>query len=72
MGLAPVVISVRDRTEIKPAIEAFGNEGSGGLILPPDVLMLAHRLNRVPLIAAEREFVRHGGFHLLSSLARTR
>src|SRR5262249_49658294 len=35
LGIAAVVLNLRDAKEIEPAIAAFAGEGGGGLVVPP-------------------------------------
>lgn len=69
LSFAPVVISVREPADLKAGITAFSGEPNGGLVVPPDVFLLAHRekiaalavRDRMPLISAQRDFVTAGG-----------
>ena len=65
----PIEISVRQASDIEPAISNFARTSNGGLILPPDSTMSTNRelivalaaKYRLPAVYASREFVIDGG-----------
>ena len=60
---------VHSDAEIEMAITALGREPGGGLVVMPDIFMIAHRApiilaaarNLVPAVFAQSQFVRVGG-----------
>jgi hypothetical protein len=62
-------VPVRSDVEIESAINALGREPGGGLVVPPDVFMGAHRAsiisatarNKVPTVYYLSDFARDGG-----------
>jgi ABC-type uncharacterized transport system substrate-binding protein len=76
LGVQPVVVPVRATAGIEPALERFGSEPNGGLILPPDsftglrlslIADLAGR-NRLPSISAPSDFAKDGGLMSYSAV----
>jgi len=69
LGLRVVSASVRDRTEIEPAMVQLAREPGGGLILPGDTFNTANRKlivdlaerHRLPAIYSQRDFSDVGG-----------
>jgi putative ABC transport system substrate-binding protein len=63
------IAHVRDPAEIERAIESFAREPNGGLLVPPDVLIMIHRdlfvdlaaRHRLPAIYSGRAIVASGG-----------
>jgi putative ABC transport system substrate-binding protein len=76
LGITPVATLVRDdAAEIERAIVGFAQESNGGLILPPDVTTLRHRVligqlalkHHLPSVAPNRLFVDAGGLMYYSA-----
>jgi putative ABC transport system substrate-binding protein len=69
LKLVPIIAPVHDDAEIETAVSALGREPGGGLVVMPDVFMIAHRAplilaaawNNVPAVYANSESVRDGG-----------
>jgi putative ABC transport system substrate-binding protein len=69
LKVEPIVVPVHNDAEIETAIVALGREPGGGLVVTPEVFMLAHRApiilaaaqNRVPAVYSQSYFVRDGG-----------
>jgi putative ABC transport system substrate-binding protein len=69
LKVEPIIAPVHSDVEIETAIIALGPEPGGGLVVPPDVFMTAHRAsiisaaarNNVPAVYAASEFARDGG-----------
>ena len=69
LKVEPVIAPVHSDAEIETAIVALGREPGGGLVVPPDTFMFAHRApiilaaarNNVPAVYTQSEFVRGGG-----------
>jgi putative tryptophan/tyrosine transport system substrate-binding protein len=67
--VVPIVASVHSDVEIETAIIALGREPGGGLVVPPDLFMVAHRAtiisaaarNNVPAVYTVSSFARDGG-----------
>jgi putative ABC transport system substrate-binding protein len=65
----PIIVPVRSDVEIESAINTLGREPGGGLVVPPDVFMGAHRAsiisaaarNNVPTVYYLSDFARDGG-----------
>jgi putative ABC transport system substrate-binding protein len=65
----PIIVPVRSDVEIESAINVLGREPGGGLVVPPDVFMGAHRAsiisaaarNNVPAVYYLSDFARDGG-----------
>jgi putative tryptophan/tyrosine transport system substrate-binding protein len=53
-GLAPVIVTVQDATQIERAFAEFAREPNGGLLLPPDGFTLTHRERIIALAAQHR------------------
>ena len=68
-GAEPIVIPFHDATELDRAIDAFAREPKSGLIVPPDVTVVAHRdaiialakRHHVPAVYTYRTFGPAGG-----------
>jgi putative ABC transport system substrate-binding protein len=71
----PIEISVRQASDIEPAISNFARTSNGGLILPPDSTMSANSelivalaaKYRLPTVYSSREFVIDGGLMCYST-----
>ena len=69
LGLKPIPVSVRGLVEIESALEKFGGQPDGGLVLPSDSFTNSHRVfiaelalrYRLPLIAATVGIAKDGG-----------
>jgi putative ABC transport system substrate-binding protein len=69
LKLAPIIAPVHSDVEIETAITALGRELGGGLVVMPDVFMVAHRApiisaaarNNVPAVYAQSYLARDGG-----------
>jgi putative ABC transport system substrate-binding protein len=69
LKLASIIASVHSDVEIEAAIIALGREPIGGLVVMPDVFMVAHRApiisaaarNNVPAVYTQSIFARDGG-----------
>jgi putative ABC transport system substrate-binding protein len=69
LKLVPITASVQSAVEIETAIVALGRESGGGLVVMPDVFMMAHRApiisaaarNNVAAIYPLAAFARDGG-----------
>jgi putative ABC transport system substrate-binding protein len=69
LGVAPIAAPVHGDVEIETAIAALGREPGGGLVVMPDIFMVAHRApiisaaarNNVPAVYSQSPFVRDGG-----------
>ncbi len=63
LGVQAIVVPVRVTPDIEPALERFGREPNGGLILPTDSFLQLHQKliadlagrNRLPSISAEQQ-----------------
>jgi putative ABC transport system substrate-binding protein len=69
LKVEPIIAPVHSDEEIETAIIALGREPVGGLVVPPDAFMIAHRApvisvaarNNVPAVYALSKLVRDGG-----------
>jgi putative ABC transport system substrate-binding protein len=69
LKVVPIAAPVHDDAEIETAIIALGREPGGGLVVMPDVFMVAHRApiisaaarNNVPAVYSTFAYVRDGG-----------
>jgi putative ABC transport system substrate-binding protein len=69
LKVVPITAPVHSDIEIETAITALGREPGGGLVVTPDIFMLAHRApiisaaarNNVPAVYALSVFARDGG-----------
>jgi putative ABC transport system substrate-binding protein len=69
LKVAPIIAPVRNDVEIETAIVALGREPGGGLVVTPDVFLIAHRAplisaaarNKVPAIYSVSEAAGEGG-----------
>jgi putative ABC transport system substrate-binding protein len=69
LKIVPIVAPVHSDLEIETAITTLGREPGGGLVVPPDVFMFAHRAsiisaaarNNVPTVHSQSAFARDGG-----------
>ena len=69
LGVAPIVAPVRDTSEIESVVAAHAREPNGGLIVMPDVFLLARRAEvtalaaryRLPAVYPFRAFTEVGG-----------
>src|SRR5262249_28970618 len=69
LKVSPIISPVHSDGEVQAAIIALGPEPGGGLVIMPDIFMIAHRAsiilvaarNNVPAVYANSEFVRDGG-----------
>jgi len=69
LKVAPIIAHVHSDVEIETAIMALGREPGGGLVVMPDVFMIAHRApiisatarNHVPAVYHLPTFARDGG-----------
>jgi putative ABC transport system substrate-binding protein len=69
LKLAPIIAPVHGDVEIEMSIIALGREPGGGLVIMPDVFMVAHRVpiilaaarNKVPAVYYISTFARDGG-----------
>ena len=69
LKVAPIIAPVHSDVEIETAIIALGREPGGGLVVMPDVFMVAHRApiilaaarNNVPAVYTLSDFARDGG-----------
>jgi putative ABC transport system substrate-binding protein len=83
LKVAPIIAPVHSDVEIETAIMALGREPGGGLVVPPDAFMFAHRVriisaaarNNVPAVYWQSYWVRDGsllsyGFDLVDTFRR--
>jgi putative ABC transport system substrate-binding protein len=69
LKVVPIRAPLHSEGEIETVITALGHEPGGGLVVMPDVFMVAHRVpiiraaarNNVPAVYMRSEFVRDGG-----------
>jgi putative ABC transport system substrate-binding protein len=69
LKVAPIPAPVRSDVEIETAIVALGREPGGGLVVTPDIFLLAHRApiisaaarNNVPAVYGTSAYARDGG-----------
>jgi putative ABC transport system substrate-binding protein len=69
LKVATAIASVHSDAEIETAIVALGREPGGGLVVPPDIFMTAHRApiisaaarNNIPAVYNFSVFARDGG-----------
>jgi len=69
LKVVPITAPVHSDVEIETAIIALGREPGGGLVVMPDVFMVAHRApiilaaarNKVPAVYSDSYFARDGG-----------
>jgi putative ABC transport system substrate-binding protein len=69
LKVVPIIAPVHGDVEIETAIIALGREPGGGLVVMPDIFMLAHRAsiisaatrNNVPAVYAQSYYARDGG-----------
>ena len=69
LKVVPIIASAHSDVEIEAAIISLGREPGGGLVVMPDVFMIAHRApiilaaarNNVPAIYWQNFFAREGG-----------
>jgi putative ABC transport system substrate-binding protein len=69
LKVEPIVAPVHGDVEIETAIIALGHEPGGGLVVMPDVFLIAHRAslilaaarNNVPAVYPQSYYVRDGG-----------
>jgi putative ABC transport system substrate-binding protein len=69
LNVEAITAPVRDDAEIESAIIALGREPGGGLVVPPDIFTIAHKVpiilaaarNKVPAVYNLPEFAREGG-----------
>ena len=69
LKVEPIIAPVHSDVEIEMAIIALGREPGGGLVVPPDVFMTAHRApiisaaarNNLPAVYELSAFAREGG-----------
>ena len=69
LKVVPIIAPVHSDVEIETAIIALGREPGGGLVVMPDVFMIAHRApiilaaarNNVPAVYSQSDFARDGG-----------
>jgi putative ABC transport system substrate-binding protein len=69
LKIAPIIAPVRSDGEIENAITALWREPGGGLVVPPDIFTLAHRVqiisaaarNNVPAVYYQSTLARAGG-----------
>jgi putative ABC transport system substrate-binding protein len=69
LKVVPISTPVHSDVEIETAISALGHEPGGGLVVPPDVFMVVHRVpivlaaarNNVPAVYSLSAFARDGG-----------
>jgi putative ABC transport system substrate-binding protein len=69
LKVALIPASVHTDAEIEAAIVALGREPGGGLVVPPDLFMTAHRApiisaaarNNIPAVFYQSDFARDGG-----------
>jgi putative ABC transport system substrate-binding protein len=69
LKVVPIVAPVHSDVEIETAINAFGREPGGGLVVLPDLFTYAHRAplmsaaarNNVPAVYWQSPFAREGG-----------
>ena len=69
LKIEPITAPVHSDVEIETAIIALGREPGGGLVVMPDVFMVAHRApiisaaarNNVPAVYGNLDFARDGG-----------
>jgi putative ABC transport system substrate-binding protein len=69
LKVVPITAPVRSEAEIETAIAALGREPGGGLVVMPDIFIVAHRSviilaaarNNVPLVYGFSDFAREGG-----------
>jgi putative ABC transport system substrate-binding protein len=69
LKVEPVIAHIHSDAEIETAIIALGREPGGGLVVVPDIFMVAHRAsiisaaarNKVPAVFWLSDFAREGG-----------
>jgi len=69
LKVVPITAPVHDEAEIETAVIALGREPGGGLVVPPDTFMFAHRApiisaaarNNVSAVYGISDFARDGG-----------
>ena len=69
LKVVPIIAPVHSDAEIETAIIALGREPGGGLVVMPDIFMLAHRAaiisaaarNSIPAVYFQSDFARDGG-----------
>jgi putative ABC transport system substrate-binding protein len=69
LKVVPIIAPVHGDAEIETAITALGREPGGGLVVPPDFFMTAHRApiistaarNNIPAVFYQSDFARDGG-----------
>jgi putative tryptophan/tyrosine transport system substrate-binding protein len=69
LKVVPIIAPVHSDAEIDTAINAFGREPAGGLVVMPDLFMVVHRAplilaaarNKIPTVYPVSEFARDGG-----------
>jgi putative ABC transport system substrate-binding protein len=69
LKVVPIMAAVHSDAEIETAIIALGREPGGGLVVTPNIFMIAHHAsiisaaarNNVPAVYSASEFVRDGG-----------
>jgi ABC-type uncharacterized transport system substrate-binding protein len=69
LKIEPIIAPVHNEEEIERAIDAFGRQQGGGLVVIPDVFTVAHRAtiisaaarNNVPVVYTQSVFARDGG-----------
>jgi putative ABC transport system substrate-binding protein len=69
LKVTSITVPVHSDVEIETAITALGHESGGGLVVMPDVFMIAHRVpiilaaarNNVPAVYADSVLARDGG-----------
>jgi len=70
LGLQPLASPVQDARKIECAIDAFGRESGGGLIVMPDSFNIVHR-NQIMTLAAQHRFRPHPKGHQASRSSGT-
>jgi putative ABC transport system substrate-binding protein len=69
LAVRPVMMPARDPAELRHALDAFGRESNGALLVPPDIFNTIHRAliletaarHRLPAIFPYRYYVADGG-----------
>jgi putative ABC transport system substrate-binding protein len=69
LKVVPIIAPVRSDVEIEEAIRDLGSEPGGGLVVMPDVFMIAHHVpiilaaarNKLPAVYANSVFAKDGG-----------
>jgi putative tryptophan/tyrosine transport system substrate-binding protein len=69
LALAPVILPVRQATDIEQSMDAFARESRGGIVFPSDLTILAQRdlviagltQHRLPAIYSDEAYTRAGG-----------